>query len=79
MATLPADFQYTRWSDSIERSVMNQVLSNGEAVSMKDIGGTMLKSCKKIGSTLGNAICKMAEAIYEARAKEARRLISNYY
>lgn len=76
---LHTNFQYTRWTDSIERSVMNQVLSNGEALSIKDLGISVMKGLKKMARAIGNGLVKMAEAMYEARMKEAGTIARMYY
>lgn len=79
MATLKADIQNTRWSDSMERSILNQTLSNGEAVSFKDVITTISGTIKKVATTFGNKIIKLSESIYEARLKDGRLHSGIYY
>lgn len=79
MATLKADIQNTRWSDSMERSILNQTLSNGEAVSFKDVITTIGGTIKKVATTFGNKIIKLSESIYEARVKDGRLHSGIYY
>lgn len=79
MATLSTDYQYTRWSDSLERSVMNRALSNGEAVSVKELSKTMVKGLKKVAHVFANRIIKVAEAMYEARMQQAHSIAHLYY
>ena len=72
MATLNANLKDARWSDSIERSIMNQTLSNGEAVSLKDVVTTIGGTIKKIAKAFGNKMIALSEAVYEARMADAR-------
>ena len=72
MATLNANLQDKRWSDSIERSIMNQTLSNGEAVSLKDVVTTIGGTIKKVAKAFGNKMIALSEAVYEARMEDAR-------
>ena len=79
MATLKAETQHTRWSDSIERSIMNQTLSNGEAVSLKDVVATIGGTIKKVATAIGNKLVALSEAVYEERMKQARIHSNMYY
>ncbi|MEZ2741102.1 hypothetical protein ACBP93_00525 [Paenalcaligenes hominis] len=72
MATLNANLQDTRWSDSIERSIMDQTLSNGEAVSLKDVVTTIGGTIKKVAKAFGKKMIALSEAVYEARMEDAR-------
>lgn len=78
MAILPANFEYTRWSDSLERNIMNQSLSNGQVLSVKELGNTMWKGLKNTVKYIGTRLVETSEVIYEARVLEAR-LRSTYY
>ncbi len=79
MATLKAELKNTRWSDSIERSILDQTLSNGEAVSLKDVVSTIGATMKKVATKFGNKIIALSESIYEARMKEGRIQSGIYY
>lgn len=79
MATLKAELKDTRWSDSIERSILDQTLSNGEAVSLKDVVTTIGGTIKKVATTFGDKVIALSEAVYEARKKEGRIQSGIYY
>lgn len=78
MSTLPADYSYTRWSDSIERNVLNQSLNSSQPVSLADSHNSAKAFFKKLANGIGKRFMALSEAIYEAR-KEEIRLRSNYY
>ncbi len=79
MATLKADLPNTRWSDSMERSIMDQTLSNGEAVSLKDVVTTIGGTIKNIATNFGNKVIDLSEAVYEARVKDGRLQANMFY
>lgn len=79
MATLKAELKDTRWSDSIERSILDQTLSNGEAVSLKDVVNTIGATIKKVATMFGHKVIAVSEKVYEARMKDGRIQSGIYY
>ena len=78
MSTLPADYTYTRWSDSIERDILKQSLQHSQPVSFTDSHNSIKAFFKKLISGLGKRLMDLSDVLYEAR-KEEIRLRSNYY
>ena len=64
--------QYGRLSDSLERDLMRQALSNGESVSIVALTQKALASVKKAAASTYSYIIDVTEALNEARAKDAR-------
>ena len=79
MTNLSIDFKNARWSDSLERTVMNQTLNNSGAVSMKELSKTIFNGVKKVASAIGRKLVFWAEIVYEARQQQARLTASYYY
>lgn len=79
MTNLSIDYKHARWSDSLERTVMNQTLNNSGAVSMKDLSNTIFNGIKKVASAVGRKLVVMAEVVYEARQQQARLTAGYYY
>jgi len=64
--------QYSRLSDSLERDLMRNALSNGESVSIVTLTQKALASIKKGIVAVYDYIIDVTEALNEARAKDAR-------
>lgn len=78
MSTLPADFSYTRWSDSIERDILSQSIRHSQPVSFADSQRSIKTKLKNLVFKFGRGFIALSEALYEAREEEIR-LRSNYY
>lgn len=78
MSTLPADFSNTRWSDSIERDVLNHSIRHSQPVTFTDSHRSIKVILKNAAVGFGKFFMKVSSAIYEAR-KEEIRLRTNYY
>jgi hypothetical protein len=64
--------QYSRLSDSLERDLMRDAMSNGESVSVITLGKTVLRSLKTGFMAVADYIVEVSRALDEARAKDAR-------
>jgi hypothetical protein len=64
--------QYSRLSDSLERELMRDAMSNGESVSVITLGKTVLRSLKTGFMAVADYIVEVSRALDEARAKDAR-------
>ena len=72
MTTYNSAINTTRWTDSIERAVMAEVLSRGESVSFKDTANAIFKTLKKMAAAIGTKMIDMSEQIYEERQEQIR-------
>lgn len=64
--------QYSRLSDSLERDLMRDSLSNGEAVSIVTLGKKVIGGLKTGFLSFANYMIDVTRALDEARAKDAR-------
>jgi hypothetical protein len=64
--------QYSRLSDSLERDLMRDAMSNGESVSVITLGKTVLRSLKTGFMAVADYMVEVSRALDEARAKDAR-------
>jgi hypothetical protein len=64
--------QYSRLSDSLERDLMRNAMSNGESVSVIALGKTVLRSFGKGFMAVADYVVEVTRALDEARAKDAR-------
>ncbi|HWL27767.1 MAG TPA: hypothetical protein VNQ97_02555 [Burkholderiaceae bacterium] len=64
--------QYSRLSDSLERDLMRDAMSNGESVSVITLGKTVLRSLKNGFMAVADYLVEVTDALDEARAKDAR-------
>ncbi len=64
--------QYSRFTDSAERDLMSDALSNGEAVSITAVFKSIWASLKKGVRVTAEYMVDVTEALNEARAKDSR-------
>lgn len=64
--------QDTRLNDSMERSIMNSALSNGETVSIVTLGKNILTFIKQKSLAIFNFLAELSDEIYEVRAEAER-------
>ncbi len=64
--------QYSRLSDSLERDLMRNALSNGESVSIVSLAKKVIAGMKTGFSAFTSYMAELTHALDEARAKDAR-------
>jgi hypothetical protein len=64
--------QFSRFTDSAERDLMSNALSNGEAVSINAVFKSIWNAVKKGFRVASEYMVDLTEALDEARAKDSR-------
>ncbi|MCQ9617521.1 hypothetical protein L1889_13205 [Paenalcaligenes niemegkensis] len=71
MSTMTTYSHYIRWSDSLERDVMQKALDNGESVSITELAVNVVNFIKRAATGIMNYVVALTEALNEARARDA--------
>jgi hypothetical protein len=64
--------QFSRLSDSLERDLMRQALSDGESVSIAGLGKEVLASIQNGATAIWNYVIDVTAALDDARANNPR-------
>lgn len=64
--------QDVRLNDSLERSIMDAALNNGEAVSIVNLSKDTLRFVARKVAAVGAFVVELSEALNKARAKSER-------